>query len=350
MIFPKSRHYLDQGCTAKGKNRFFCKEHPKHNMRSPSVIWFIPLLLFILSCRSDHDAVSKRFDQLKSEDPEQYTLVYAYSTYLSTTRSIEPEEALPLVLELISFGNYTEARYCVDNLMRNGIQSYDLLALRGLCYFNELQTELALTDLEKAHTGDPDNAKIKTLLDQVKGIKDPEAEVDELLASAGEMIMKQQYDASDQILNAILEQDRTSHQALYYKGLIRLQRTQYDSAHHYMSFARSSEPLEEYSRFIAWIEKVFEGERMIATNPGSFTGYIEKSQGLSSMRLFDEAHNALNRGLERNPDNLNLILAKALVWVQAGEAETAREYLSELEQRGLQIDPALKQRIFQNQP
>jgi hypothetical protein len=43
---------------------------------------------------------------------------------------------------------------------------------------------------------------------------------------------------------------------------------------------------------------------------------------------------------------MNLILAKALVWVQAGQKDRAERYLLELEQRGLTIDPALKNRIL----
>ena len=93
-----------------------------------------------------------------------------------------------------------------------------------------------------------------------------------------------------------------------------------------------------------------EGEKLITARPASFNGYLQKSQGQASLEQYDLAQQTLTSGLEKNPDNLNLILAKALVWVQAGQEETARQYLEELERQGLVIDPALKQRIFQHQP
>ena len=131
--------------------------------------------------------------------------------------------------------------------------------------------------------------------------------------------------------------------------MIRLMRKQYDSALYFMTFARSSENLEEYGRYISKIDKVVEGEKLIVANPVSFSGYMQKSQGLASMGMFDIAQKTLDKGLVNIPDNLNLILAKALVWVQAGQRETAVQYLWEQEQRGIAIDPSLKEKIIQNQ-
>ena len=85
---------------------------------------------------------------------------------------------------------------------------------------------------------------------------------------------------------------------------------------------------------------------MIDENPGSYKGYIQMSQGLASMKLYNQAQRTLTNGLERNPDNLNLILAKALVWVQAGQQETAIRYLGELEKNGLIIDQEVKRQIL----
>ena len=286
-------------------------------MRSSVLTWLTIILFFLLSCQNNHMDIRKQFAQFKSEETEHYRIAYAYATYLSTSRSIEAEEAASLILELISLGYYTEARYCVDNLLRNGIHSWDLIALRGLCYFNELQPGLARRDLERAQTGDPDNAKIKTLLDQINGNTNPVAEVSDLLLSAESLIVQKHYTASD-------------------------------SALYFMTFAKSLENLEEYGQYKDWIEKVLGGEDIIATHPTSFAGYIQKSKGLASMSLFDAAQRTLTRGLEKIPDNTNLILAKALVWVQAGQKETARQYLKELEQRGMTIDPSLKQQILQH--
>jgi len=281
-------------------------------MRTVPLIYLTLILFIFQACQSKHESIIKKFDQLRSEESENYSIVYAYSTYLSTTRSIEVEEALPMILEMISYHSHTEARYCIDNLKRNGIHSWDLLALRGLCYYNELQPGLALIDLEKAIAGDPDNEKIKTLLDQV------------------------------------FQTDNQSHRTLYNEGLILLQREQYDSALYYMKSAAKSKNLDEYGPYIVWIEKIVEGDKMITADAESFTGYMQKSQGLASMGLFDASQRTLTEGLEKIPDNLNLILAKALVWVQAGQKETATQYLQELENRGVVIDPALKQQILQN--
>ena len=86
---------------------------------------------------------------------------------------------------------------------------------------------------------------------------------------------------------------------------------------------------------------------MIVDNPGSISGYVRKSQGLASMGMFEIAQENLDNGLVNNPGNLNLILAKALVWVQAGQREMAEQYLWEQEQKGIAIDPAVKRQIFQ---
>lgn len=267
-------------------------------------------LVFLMSCQSRHEKIMEQFDQLRSGDSEKYPIVYAYSTYLSTATDIEEEDVIPMLLELISYDAHTEARYCIDNLKANGIFSWDLLALRGLCYYNELHPELAMIDLEKAIAGDPGNGKIKALLKQVRG---------------------------------------RDHESLYMNGLDRLQEEQYDSALHLINLAIEMEKRKEYETSVVWIEKVLEAEKLIEASPASYTGYLQKSQGLASLGLFKQAQKTLTGGLEKNPDNLNLILAKALVWVQAGQQETARKYLEDLEQQGLNIDPALKQRILQTQ-
>ena len=263
-------------------------------MRTHSFIWLV-ILMFMLSCQNHHEELKKQFDQLKSSNAEPYKLAYAYATYLSTTTSIEPEEAGPMVLDLISMGYYTEARYCVDNLQEKGIFSWDLLALRGLCYFNELQPEMALADLEKAHLGDPENPKIKTVLDLVKGETQNESTLEESPESAND-------------------------EEFYLKGILMLQGEKYDSALYYMNLAINTGPRQEYESYIPGIQKVIEAQKLIAENPGSFNGYIQMSQALSSLNLYNQAQHTLTEGLEKNPDNLNLILAKALVWVQAGRA------------------------------
>ncbi|RPI45475.1 MAG: hypothetical protein EHM46_01695 [Bacteroidetes bacterium] len=309
----------------------------------------IPSLLLILSCERDHGAFLKHIERLKEGNPEQYRLVYAYSTYLSTSRKINAEQALPLVLELISMRKYTEARYCIDNLEHNGIFSDDLLALRGLCYFNELQPELALAEVEKAYAGDPDNEKIRALLDQFRGEKPTVPGPEEVLARAVKLLEDQMPEASDALLDHILSGEPAHHRALYYKGFIRAMREEYDSALYFMTFARSAEPLEEYQEMIDAIGIVLQAGEQISGSPGSYNGYLRKSQALASMGLFSRAQEALSAGLEQIPGNRNLLLARALVWVQAGERETAARYLDELENGGIVIDPSLRQSILQTQ-
>lgn len=293
-------------------------------MRTHSFTWLIVFMSIMLSCQHRHEDLKKQFDQLKSSNTEPYKIAYAYATYLSTNNSIEPEEAVPMVLDLISLGYYTEARYCVDNLLENGIHSWDLLALRGLCYFNELHPEMAMADLENAHLGDPDNDKIKTLLNQVQGNTEDGSLLEESNGMSG-------------------------HQAYYKKGISMLLNEHYDSALYFMKLAVNLEKQQEYENYIIRIPKVIKAQKMIAENPGSFNGYIQMSQGLASMNLYKQAQRTLTEGLEKNPDNLNLILAKALVWVQAGQQETAIQYLAELEKNGLIIDPQVKQQILQIQ-
>ena len=58
-------------CIKKGKNRFFCNE-----------------------CYPHHE----------------------YATYLSTSRTIEVDEAISMISEMISPGYPVETRYCIDNL------------------------------------------------------------------------------------------------------------------------------------------------------------------------------------------------------------------------------------------
>ncbi len=317
-------------------------------MRVPSSIWLAPALLVLLSCQNSHDRMLKQFDRLKSEETDRYNIVYAYAAYLSTTRSITPEQAIPLINEMISCGYPTEARYCIDNLERNGIHSSDLLALHGLCYQHELQPGLALADFEKALAGDPDNEKIRLLLDNAKGAESPGSQAEKMLDRARVLMAQKEYGASDSVLNAILELDSTSHHAVFLKGLIRLQGEEYDSALCFMKLAYNIEDREEYRHHISMVSKVLEGEKLISGDPLSFPGYLQKSRGLASMGMFIRAQETLDRGLEKNPDQMNLILAKALVWVQAGQQETARQYLWEQERRGIVIDPSLKQKIFVN--
>jgi hypothetical protein len=330
------------------KNSLFLHRDQERIMRVPTLLWLAPALVVLLSCQNSDDRVLKRLDRLRSEETDRHNIVYAYAAYLSTTRTITPEKAIPLINEMISFGYPTEARYSIDNLERNGIHSCDLLALHGLCYQHELQPGLALADFEKALAGDPGNGKIRLLLDNAKGAESPGSQAEKMLEVAGVMMAQKQYDASDSVLNAILALESASHRAAYLKGLIRLQKEQYDSALYFMKLANSIEDREEYRHHMAMVSRVLEGEKLISGDPLSFSGYLQKSQGLASMGMFIRAQGTLDRGLEKNPDQQSLILAKALVWVQAGQQETARQYLWEQEQRGIVIDPALKQKILAN--
>ncbi len=281
-------------------------------------ISLITTLLLLPSCGEDHRDIKSELDQLKAGETDRYTVAYTYATYLSTTKSIKPEEAIPLISDLISMGHPTAARYCIDNLERNGIHSFDLLALRGLCYQHELQAGLAMADLEAALKGDPGNEKIRTLMD---------------------MLRKQSGEA----------EDLAHHEVLFRQGMASLQQQQYDSALNFIRQAQEMEDRPEYSNFITRTENIIEGERMIQASPGSYKAYMLKSQGLSALKLFEEAQRTLDGGLIASPDNLNLILAKALVWVQEGEDEMAKQYLWEQEQRGINIDPNIKKQILQEQ-
>ena len=285
-------------------------------MRIFSSIFLLSILFSLLSCGSNHDDKLNKFQQLKASGADSYKIAYNYSIYLSTSTSITPEEAIPLINELISLGYPAAARYCIDNMERNGIHSPDLLALHGLCYQRELQPVLAEADYNEALRRDPGNAKIITLMNN--------------LLNASEGI-------------------RGQHDILFQKGLNALHQGHYDSAYQQISRARELTDMPEYSPYITQLERIRTGESMIAENPDQVQGYILKSQGLTALRMFGEAQLTLDSGLQVNEDNLKLILAKALVWVQEGQIQTASQYLWEQEQDGLVIDPDVKQRILQPQ-
>ena len=287
-------------------------------MRCISLTWLIPTLFLLLSCESSHGDLQRQIEQLKSEDSGNYAIVYAYATFLYTNRSIEPDQAIPMINEMISSGYPAEARYSINNLKRNGIHSYDLLALRGLCYQLELQPELAMADFLTALKGDPDNDKIKTLLKNARG-------------------------------DQTMEKEQSTPEDLFQKGIACVQNQEYDAALSFMKNALEMEQVARWEGYVTQITKVMEGERMIEANPSDFRGFIQKSQGQAAMALFVPAQETLDAGLKNNEDNLNLMLAKALVWVQAGETETARQYLWEQEQRGISIDPGIKKQILQQQ-
>jgi tetratricopeptide (TPR) repeat protein len=185
-------------------------------------------------------------------------------------------------------------------------------------------------------------------MDQVSSL-DNQGALNRLLGRSRELVSSGAYAESDVFLDQLLQRDKTNHEALFLKGVNRLHAEQYDSALYFMQYARSCKNLEKYSQYISWTGQVVDGDRMIRDHPGSYTGYIQKSRMLASMKMFDQAQSTLDRGLEVIPENMNLILAKALVWVQEGRVETARNYLLELEMEGLKIDPALKQQILQGQ-
>lgn len=275
-------------------------------------------MLIPVSCNTKHGDIRKNPEAPRAGETDSYTLVYNYAAYLSGTKSISAEEAIPFISDIISLGYYTEARYCIDNLKRNGIHSFDLLALRGLCLQHELQPELALRDLEAALRGDPGNEKIRILMNNLKrefsGLEEPDP-------------------------NA----------SFFQKGVSFIEQQNYDSALYYMNKASKKEDNPEYDIYRERLEQITEGDRMILSTPGNYKAYIFKSQGLAALRLFSEAQSTLDKGLNACPENLNLILAKALVWVQQGQRETAELYLFEQEQQGIVIDPAVKQKILQPQ-
>lgn len=287
-------------------------------MRKIPYIFLLSFLPIFFSCQHGHDEIKKDLDQLKAEEKKGYTVAYNYSTYLSTSKSISPEEAIPMISELISMGYPTAARYCIDNLERNGIHSADLLALRGLCYQHELQPQLAGADLESALKSDPANEKIRTLLNNLrKETHGGEAPPDQSV--------------------------------LFKQGLELIRSEDYVSALEYMHKAAEAGSNPQPGQYVSRLEKVLEGEDLIKAHPLQPRGYMQMSQALAAMKQYEQAREIIDGGLKAIPDNLNLILARALVWVQEGKSETARQYLWEQEQRGIVIDPAVKQKILQPQ-
>jgi tetratricopeptide (TPR) repeat protein len=307
------------------------------------------LAVLLYSCSASHQDFLKELEVLKANKEEVYPVVYALSAYLSTTSDITSEEAIPLILELISLKYYTEARLCIDNLETNGIHSPDLKALRGLCYFNELQPELAEAEIAGALKKDPDNEKIQTLLVQISGGNPESPDATDLLERAADLVRSKDFAQAVPLLQSVLTEDPAQHQALYLMGMAKMNIADLDSAQYFIQFARSSERLPEYDQALKAIDQWIQGDELINANPASYSGYLTKSQGLAALAMFDRAQETLTAGLQRNPENMNLILAKALVWVQAGEKEKAEQYLRDLEQMGLALDPSLKQRILQNE-
>jgi tetratricopeptide (TPR) repeat protein len=324
------------------KNQFFWP-----GMRFATWTGTMLALLILCSCRDAQQEMKREIERIRSQQEDPYTLVYAYAAYLSNASNIEPDEAISMVSEMIASGYPTEARYAINNLMNNGVTSHDLLALRGLCYAREFQQELALQDLEKAMEGDPGNEKIEVLLDQVKGGERSAQILGGMTDRAFQLLSLQKYVEADSALNTILELEDTWHRALYLKALIRVHEEQYDSALFYLAYANSLSGNDQYEPSISRVNQLIEGEKEITAHPGSFNGYLAKSQAFSFLGMYEDAQETLDRGLSANPDHLNLILAKALVWVQEGKQETARQYLREQEQRGVRIDPGVKQQVLQ---
>lgn len=309
----------------------------------------IIIFLVMAGCRTGEEEAARQFDNLKEEDADNYTLVYHYAVYLSTTRDVETGFAISLLNEMIAHGYPTEARYCIENMNRNGIRSGDLLALRGLCYQHEMQYDLAMTDFRAALAMDPDDPRIRELILNLKAIRGLELTEDETLERVRELMDTGRLDESELLLKALAEKKGNQHEVSYWLGLVKLGKAQYDSAYHYMLQADKAGDRSRYSEYVSHIGSILEGEALIGSSPHTFSGYLQESRGLAALGFFDRAQEVLDGGLARNPDNVNLILAKALVWVQAGERETAEIYLLEQERRGIRIDPRLKQQVFPKQ-
>ncbi|MGW8315764.1 MAG: hypothetical protein ACWGNV_09210, partial [Bacteroidales bacterium] len=199
-------------------------------MQSRAWIILCCLALLQLSCAREEKGLRRDVDRVMEEESDPYTKVYVYAAYLSTSEEVEPEEAIPLINEMIAYGYPLEARYSINNLMNHGISSWDLLALRGLCYLNESHPELARIDLENALKGDPENRNIELLLDQAEGGRKKERIMKGMLDEAMTRISEKEFDTADSMLNVVLHMDPTSDQALYTKALIRIESEKYDSA------------------------------------------------------------------------------------------------------------------------
>ncbi|MGM0474658.1 MAG: tetratricopeptide repeat protein [Bacteroidota bacterium] len=317
-------------------------------VRSLSAIIF--LVLSLAGCRTGQEEMARKFEKQKENNADKYTLVYQYAVYLSTAGDVETGYAISLINEMISYGYPTEARYCIENLKRNGITSNDLLALRGLCYQHEMQYDLAMADFNAALSEDPDNPKIRELIINLKASQGLDLTETEKLERAGQLMDINQLDESESLLRSLLKKEPVPHEACYLTGLVKLRKEQYDSAYHFMQQATELSNESSYSLYATGIKTVLEGENLIGSDPGSFRGYLQKSRGLAAMGFFDRAQETLDLGLENVPDHVNLILAKALVWVQEGNQEAAQQYLLEQERRGIRIDPALKQQVLKEAP
>ncbi len=322
------------------------------------------VILLSMGCQMNQEQAARHFEKLKEdENTGRFQLVYAYAGYLSSTKNIEIDFALSLLTEMMKLGYYTEARYCIDNLRGNGILSNELLYLHGVCYLNEMQYGLGIADLEEALKAEPDSRKIKQQLIDARAldesnqrkrmldqrIKEHPEDPALYLDRAKSLFELNKYDLSIHEINTMLEWDPDNHEAYFILGMNELFKGGYNSAHAHFAHAHEIKETPEYEHYLTQTSKILEGIHQIQNDPSSFKGYILKSEGLAAIGLFAAAQQVLDQGIDNIPDNANLQLAKVLVWVQSGETGKARDYLADLEQRGMRVDPKFKQQVFKEQ-
>ncbi|MCF8225977.1 MAG: hypothetical protein K9J30_08870 [Bacteroidales bacterium] len=318
----------------------------------------IPLLFLLIASCNPSD---RYMDSLEALDPsdeiEGYRLRLGYSAAVMLDK-VTYETAKDILLRLIDIGAFTEARYCIDHLLKKYGEDSKLLYMKAVCLENELQIDRATALISfaiEADTRDSEKYRIefagmqkeKEVWEKINRINEMLRSSDEtndlLIERAGYLISLGQFMAANFDLDMVIRADSMNTDAYYLKGMSYLYAGNYEQAYTALDKLEQMDEAgaESYSGIAEAAKLIYHLSARIGEASQDAMDYLNMARQLSMLGANDRALEIISMGLKLNRDDLRLLQAKLLVQLQTGDRLNAVQTAKYIESLGYSVDPEL---------
>ncbi len=290
-----------------------------------------------------------------------YMIRLAEMSYL-TGEKPGPDFSVSLIRDIILERYFEEAGYAIDHLLDLYGPDATLYYLRSVCLRNEHEYSRAGQMIGKAIKLEGNNEIYKTEDQNVKDEARKWAAIDSLnrlirddrydyglkLERAKRLLAIREFDAAIYDADTVLRADSSRSEARFVKGISLLLSKRYDLAlPEFRILAGLSQSPDEksYTFYYQIAETLDNNSGLIDKNPSDPAPYINSAKALARISESSEAISLLDKGLEHNPDNNNLMYAKILVYLQSGNKQAARNMMDALRAKGFNVDPAVRKAL-----
>jgi len=318
-------------------------------------------MLLASGCHNDEKSRLKLESMKNDPQATKYAIRLAEMSYL-TGRKPDKTYAYTLIRNFIKDGYFTEARYAIDHLVDLYGPDADMYYLEAVCFRNQHEYKQALTFIGEALKLENSNGLFEMEKSNIVEEQRKWNEIDSLNTLVGKhesnyglrlersqkLLGMREFEAAIFDADTVLRADSTNLQARFVKGISFLLDGKYDKAlpEFEILVARTTAPdYEDYTFYYGIAQRLVDNADQLKKNPLSPAPYINVARALARISEYTNALITLDKGLSKIPDNNNLLYAKALVFLQKGDKNAARDLVYILEGKGVNVDPAVKKAV-----